>query len=113
MRFRPTIGVASCSATEGRVHVRSRACRAAAPNEYRHHRRGADVQGAAGRQGAGGPVLGEIEEYFVSLLRPGDTFMFAGRLLRFLAHARNDDVSVPKAATASRWCRHMRAAGCR
>ena len=31
-----------------------------------------------------GPVLGEVEEYFVNLLRPGDTFMFAGRLLRFL-----------------------------
>jgi len=31
-----------------------------------------------------GPVLGEVEEYFASLLRPGDTFMFAGRLLRFL-----------------------------
>jgi ATP-dependent Lhr-like helicase len=31
-----------------------------------------------------GPMLGEIEEYFVSMLRPGDTFMFAGRLLRFL-----------------------------
>ena len=31
-----------------------------------------------------GPMLGEIEEYFVNLLRPGDTFMFAGRLLRFL-----------------------------
>ena len=31
-----------------------------------------------------GPVLGEIEEYFVNLLRPGDTFMFAGRLLRFI-----------------------------
>ncbi|MBN8873226.1 MAG: ligase-associated DNA damage response DEXH box helicase [Rhodospirillales bacterium] len=31
-----------------------------------------------------GPVLGEIEEYFVNLLRPGDTFMFAGRLLTFL-----------------------------
>jgi ATP-dependent Lhr-like helicase len=31
----------------------------------------------------GGPVLGEIEEYFVSMLQPGDTFMFAGRLLRF------------------------------
>jgi ATP-dependent Lhr-like helicase len=31
-----------------------------------------------------GPVLGEVEEYFVSLLSPGDTFMFAGRLLRFL-----------------------------
>ncbi len=31
-----------------------------------------------------GPMLGEIEEYFVNMLRPGDTFMFAGRLLRFL-----------------------------
>ncbi len=31
-----------------------------------------------------GPVLGEVEEYFVNMLRPGDTFMFAGRLLRFL-----------------------------
>jgi ATP-dependent Lhr-like helicase len=31
-----------------------------------------------------GPVLGEVEEWFVSQLREGDTFMFAGRLLRFL-----------------------------
>jgi ATP-dependent Lhr-like helicase len=31
-----------------------------------------------------GQTLGEIEEYFVNLLRPGDTFMFAGRLLRFI-----------------------------
>jgi len=31
-----------------------------------------------------GPVLGEIEAYFVNMLRPGDTFIFAGRLLRFL-----------------------------
>ena len=31
----------------------------------------------------GGPVLGEVEEYFAGLLTPGDTFMFAGRLLRF------------------------------
>jgi len=31
-----------------------------------------------------GPLLGEIEESFVNLLRPGDTFMFAGRLLKFL-----------------------------
>ena len=35
-------------------------------------------------KGRGGPVLGEIEETFVNTLRPGDTFMFAGRLLRFL-----------------------------
>jgi len=31
-----------------------------------------------------GPVLGEVEEYFVNMLVPGDTFMFAGRLLVFL-----------------------------
>ena len=30
-----------------------------------------------------GPVLGEVEEYFVMGLEPGDTFLFAGRLLRF------------------------------
>jgi len=32
-----------------------------------------------------GRVLGEIEEYFVQWLRPGDTFLFAGRLLTFQA----------------------------
>ncbi len=32
----------------------------------------------------GGPPLGEIEEYFISMLVPGDTFLFAGRLLKFL-----------------------------
>ncbi len=31
-----------------------------------------------------GPMLGEIEEYFVNQLRPGDTFIFAGRRLQFL-----------------------------
>jgi ATP-dependent Lhr-like helicase len=36
------------------------------------------------RLGARGPVLGEVEEYFANLLSPGDTFMFAGHLLRFL-----------------------------
>jgi ATP-dependent Lhr-like helicase len=29
-------------------------------------------------------TLGEVEEYFANMLRPGDTFMFAGRLLQFL-----------------------------
>jgi ATP-dependent Lhr-like helicase len=37
-----------------------------------------------GKRGGFGPVLGELEEYFAGLLRPGDTFMFAGRLLRFV-----------------------------
>ena len=31
----------------------------------------------------GGQTLGEIEEYFANTLRPGNTFMFAGRLLKF------------------------------
>ena len=31
-----------------------------------------------------GKVLGEIEEYFVQGLQPGDSFIFAGQLLRFL-----------------------------
>jgi ATP-dependent Lhr-like helicase len=34
---------------------------------------------------ARGPVLGEVEEWFAQGLAPGDTFFFAGRLLRFLA----------------------------
>ena len=32
-----------------------------------------------------GPVLGEVEEHFVQGLVPGDTFIFAGRLLKFEA----------------------------
>ena len=31
----------------------------------------------------GGTVLGKIEEYFLEQLTPGDTFRFAGRVLRF------------------------------
>jgi len=33
----------------------------------------------------GGPVLGEVEEWFVSTLEPGDCFLFAGQTLRFEA----------------------------
>ena len=32
---------------------------------------------------AGGRILGEVEEYFVEQLAPGDTFVFAGEVLRF------------------------------
>ncbi len=32
---------------------------------------------------AGGRVLGEVEEYFIEQLAPGDTFVFAGEVLRF------------------------------
>jgi ATP-dependent Lhr-like helicase len=37
-----------------------------------------------GKKGGFGIGLGEVEEYFVNMLTPGDTFMFAGRLLKFL-----------------------------
>jgi ATP-dependent helicase Lhr and Lhr-like helicase len=33
--------------------------------------------------GAGGRVLGQLEEYFVEQLVPGDTFIFSGNVLRF------------------------------
>jgi len=37
-----------------------------------------------GKKGGFGTALGEVEEYFVNMMTPGDTFMFAGRLLKFL-----------------------------
>ncbi|HET9147971.1 MAG TPA: DNA ligase-associated DEXH box helicase, partial [Acetobacteraceae bacterium] len=69
---------------EGRVHVRN-------SRIARQHRMniGTIVDAPvlkvrlAGRRGMGAS-LGEIEEYFVSMLSPGDTFLFAGRLLKFL-----------------------------
>ena len=71
--------------SEGRLHVRS--ARIAAQHRMNI---GTIVEAplikvrlVSGRSRIG-PVLGEIEEYFVGLLRPGDTFMFAGRLLKFL-----------------------------
>ena len=70
--------------SEGRVHVRS--ARIAAQHRMNI---GTIVEATllkvrlVGRRGFG-PVLGELEEYFANLLRPGDTFMFAGRLLRFI-----------------------------
>ena len=37
-----------------------------------------------------GRKLGEIEEYFLSTLAPGDTFLFAGEVLAFLGIQEND-----------------------
>ncbi len=37
----------------------------------------------AGFAGRGGRVLGKIEEYFIEQLSPGETFLFAGQVLRF------------------------------
>jgi ATP-dependent Lhr-like helicase len=48
----------------------------------RHRGRGGNVRG--------GPVLGEIEEYFVETLAPGDTFLFAGKIVRFEGIRENE-----------------------
>ena len=67
--------------SDGRVHVRSE-------RVARMHRMniGTIVEAPVLKvryPGRGGGGLGEIEEYFVNMLVPGDTFMFAGRLLTF------------------------------
>ena len=36
-------------------------------------------------RGRGGRKLGQIEEWFIDQLAPGDTFLFAGQVLKFLA----------------------------
>ncbi|MFD1333007.1 ligase-associated DNA damage response DEXH box helicase [Methylopila musalis] len=46
--------------------------------------------GAVGPAGYGGRVLGEIEEYFVETMTPGDTFMFGGEILRYDALIENE-----------------------
>ena len=45
----------------------------------------------------GGRLLGEVEEYFIEMLVPGDTFVFAGEVLKYEAMA-NDEVYVSRAA---------------
>ncbi|MDW5315287.1 ligase-associated DNA damage response DEXH box helicase [Rhizobium sp. PL01] len=38
---------------------------------------------ARGALGRGGMALGKVEEYFIEMLSPGDTFLFSGKVLRF------------------------------
>lgn len=45
--------------------------------------RGSARTGVAGRARFGGRMLGEVEEYFVETMVPGDTFVFAGEILRY------------------------------
>lgn len=47
-------------------------------------------QRGRGGNAAGGPVLGKIEEYFLETLTPGDTFLFAGKILRFEGIRENE-----------------------
>ena len=47
----------------------------------------------AGFAGRGGRVLGKIEEYFIEPLSPGDTFLFAGLILRFEGIRENEAIA--------------------
>jgi ATP-dependent Lhr-like helicase len=67
--------------SEGRMHIRSAAMARQARMNI-----GTIVEAPLLKvrmAGRGGHTLGEVEEYFANLLSPGDSFMFAGRLLRF------------------------------
>ena len=46
--------------------------------------------GPTGRIAWGGRVLGEVEEYFIEMMVPGDTFVFAGEVLRYEALVENE-----------------------
>jgi ATP-dependent Lhr-like helicase len=45
--------------------------------------------GHTGPIARGGRVLGEVEEYFIEMLVPGDTFVFAGEILKYEALVEN------------------------
>ena len=53
------------------------------PNSGRALGGAADQRNPGSRPLMGGRVLGEVDEYFVEQLRPGDTFVFAGEVVRF------------------------------
>ena len=50
------------------------------------------VRSSRSLTGYGGRVLGKVEEYFAETLRPGDNFLFAGKILRFEGIRENECV---------------------
>ncbi len=63
--------------------------------------------GKKGAVGRGGRVLGEIEEYFIETLAPGDSFLFAGEVVQlegvreteaFVSRAQSDEPKIPSYA---------------
>ena len=50
----------------------------------------ASGKGHTGPIARGGRVLGEVEEYFIEMLVPGDTFVFAGEILKYEALVENE-----------------------
>ena len=68
--------------------------------------------GPTGAIARGGRVLGEIEEYFIEGLTPGDTFVFSGEILRFETLVE-DEAYVSRTHAETPKCRPMRAASSR
>jgi len=50
----------------------------------------------------GGRILGQIEEYFLETMAPGDTFLFAGEVVRFEAIQENEAIVTRSADTEPR-----------
>ena len=61
----------------------------------------------------GGRLLGEVEEYFIEMLTPGDTFVFAGEILRYEAHGRGRGLRLARRPPTTPRCRPTRAASFR
>ena len=61
----------------------------------------------------GGPVLGKIEEYFLETLTHGDTFLFAGQVLRFEGIRENECFVSNAAGRRCQGARSMPAASSR
>ncbi|MGE3148047.1 MAG: helicase-related protein, partial [Pseudorhodoplanes sp.] len=49
-----------------------------------------NATGRTGRVGYGGRILGQVEEYFAETLSHGDTFVFAGEILRYEAMVEDE-----------------------
>ena len=60
-------------------------------------RHGERLRSGHARALSGGRVLGEIDEYFIGELRPGDAFVFAGQVLRFVG-MRDSEAFAAKAS---------------
>jgi ATP-dependent Lhr-like helicase len=89
---------------DGIAHVPDRQVRAPPSDPDRHDRLRLEHHPCRLRNGR---KLGHVEESFIAMLSPGDAFVFAGRVLEFLARAGDDRVGAVgaprKAAAITRW----------
>ena len=67
--------------------------RAAISAQYRPELNVRLTRGGKGGSARGGRVLGRIEEYFLETLTAGDTFLFAGKVLRFEGIRENECIA--------------------